>query len=484
MKHPLKKIGISLIIIALIYGAFILSFVVVNFTNYGGDQINDAYRVMGIWEGVWPTLGPGPAAWSGLVGDIYLPPLYYYLVFPGTLITPDLSAQAISNAVFTFLTIPLLSFTIYRLLEGVDEGRRFFLSMFSGFWYILLFRNLILSTENSLGGNPVSIPFFLLCLIVLYDFQLNAKLSSLLEIGCWISYGLVIAIITNLHFSALYVMPVVSIISVIYYILQNPKSKKRWMLPGIAIGTTLLTLTPYWIGEIGRNWVNTQRIIQLVFDSSLEEDHKVSLLQRFQAIFSGYIDLGQGVYFIGNSQKSWLISLVFLLVVLVVAIYKFKGNKTIFVGLLVTWAIFLLAYSSTDLEKTYNPVFYKILIYLAPIFFTMCSLAYLDLSKNLGKLLIGFIIAGITISMVINIKYHATYISSRGGMPRVPNTYDISKALEKVPAQSTLCHPQERYKNIRDQEYINRYINQKELTFIANCEPDSYMLYPKEIYLG
>ncbi|MGK7942022.1 MAG: hypothetical protein AB4062_18080 [Crocosphaera sp.] len=484
MKDSLKKIGISLIILSLIYGAFILTFVVVNFTNYSGDQINDAYRVMGIWEGVWPTLGPGPAAWSGLVGDVYLPPLYYYLVFPGTIITPDLSAQAISNAVLTFLTIPLLSFTIYRLLQGVDEHKRFFLSALSGFWYILLFRNLILSTGDSLGGNPVSIPFFLLCFIVLYDFQLNAKLSPLLEIGCWVSYGLVIAIITNLHFSALYVMPVVSIMSFIYYILRDPKSKKRWILPSIALTTTFLSLTPYWIGEMGRNWVNTQRIIQLVFDSSMEDDRKVSLLQRGQAIFSGYIDLGQGVYFIGHSEKSLLISLVFLLVVLVVAIYKFKGNKTIFGGLFVTWGIFLLAYSSTDLEKTYNPVFYKILIYLAPIFLTICSLAYLDLSKKLDKLLIGFIIAGITVSMIINIKYHATYISSRGGMPRVPNTYDISQALEKIPPQSTVCHPQEHYRNIRNQEYINRYINQQALTFVAECEPDFYLLYPKYISLG
>ncbi|MDJ0507690.1 MAG: hypothetical protein QNJ64_00305 [Crocosphaera sp.] len=484
MKHILRKIGILLTIISLIYGAFILTFVVVNFTNYSGDQINDAYRVMGIWEGVWPTLGPGPAAWSGLVGDVYLPPLYYYLVFPGTIITPDLSAQAISNAVLTFLTIPLLSFTIYRLLQGVDEEKRFFLSTLSGFWYILLFRNLVLSTGDSLGGNPVSIPFFLLCFILLYDFQLNAKLSPLLEIGCWVSYGLVIAIITNLHFSALYVIPVVAIIGVIYYILQEPRSKKRWILSGIAIATTFLTLTPYWIGEIGRNWVNTQRIIQLVFDSSTEDDRKVSLLKRFEAIFSGYIDLGQGVYFIGNSQKSWLISLVFLLVVLGVAIYKFKGNKTIFGGLLVTWVIFLMAYSSTDLDKTYNPVFYKILIYLAPIFLTMSSLAYLDLSKKLEKLLLGFIIAGITISMVINIQYHANYISSRGGMPRVPNTNDISEALEKIPPQSTLCHPQESYRNIRNQEYINRYINQKELTFVANCESDFYLLNPKYISLG
>ncbi|ACB54044.1 unknown [Crocosphaera subtropica ATCC 51142] len=484
MKKNLRNFGKLLLILSLAYGVFILSFVVLNFTNYSGDQINDAYRVMAIWEGSWPTLGPGPAAWSGLVGDVYLPPLYYYLVFPGTLLTPDLSAQAISNALFTFLTIPLLAFTIYRLLEGVEKDKRFFLSALSGFWYILLFRNIVMSTGDSLGGNPVSIPFFLLCLVILYDYQLNEKLSPKLEVLCWITYGLVIAIITNLHFSALYVISAVSIISIIYYIFQNRKKKKGWILPGLAILTTLVTLTPYWIGEFGRNWINTQRIIQLVFDSSTEEGHSVSLLQRFQAIFSGYIDLGQGVYFIGNSSKSLLISIIFLLLILVISIYKFKGNKTIFYSLFIIWGVFLLAYSSTDLEKTYNPVFYKILIYLAPIFLTMCSLAYLDFSKKLEKILIGFIIICITISLLINIQYFANYISSRGGMPRVPNTSDISQALEKIPPQSTVCHPQERYRNIRNQEYINQYVNQQDLTFVAECEEDFYLLYPKYESLG
>ncbi|MDJ0730446.1 MAG: hypothetical protein QNJ33_10700 [Crocosphaera sp.] len=484
MKKNLRNIGKILIIISLIYGIVILSFVVIHFTNYSGDQINDAYRVMGIWEGSWPTLGPGPAAWSGLVGDVYLPPLYYYLVFPGTLLTPDLSAQAISNALFTFLTIPLLGFTVYRLLVGVEEDKRFFLSALSGFWYIFLFRNIIMSTGDSLGGNPVSIPFFLLCLVLLYDYQLNEKLSPKSEVLCWVGYGFVIAIITNLHFSSLYVISAASIISMIYYIFQNPKSKKRWILPSLAILTTLITLTPYWIGEFGRNWLNTQRIIQLVFDSSTEDSHSVSLLQRFQAIFSGYIDLGKDVYFIGNSEKSVLISLVFLLLVLVVGIYKFKGNRTIFYSLLITWGIFLLAYSSTDLEKTYNPVFYKILIYLAPIFLTMCSLAYLDFSKKLQKILIGFMIVCITISLLINLQYFANYINSRGGIPRVPNTSDISQVLENIPPQSTLCHPQERYKNIRNQEYINQYINQQYLTFAAECESNFYLLYPKYESLG
>lgn len=484
METGLKKIGIIFIIVSLIFAGFILSFFLLNFTNYSGDQINDAYRVMGIWEGKWPTLGPGPAAWSELIGDVYLPPLYYYLVFPSTLFTNDLSAQGITNALFTFLSIPLLSLTVYKLLEGVGREKRFFLAALSGLWYSLLFRNIVLSTGDSLAGNPVSIPFFLLCLVLLYDYQLKSNLSPAVEILCWITYGLILAIITNLHFSALYVMPVVFIISIIYYIAKKPTQIKRWLLPGLSIVTCLLALTPYWIGELGRNWQNTQRIIALVFDSSTDAERSVSLWQRLNAIIQGYLDLGQGVYFFGNTEKSWLISVVFLTLVLIVGIYKFRGNKIIFGFLLITWVIFLLAYSSTDMEKTYNPVFYKILIYQAPIILTMCSLAYLNVSSLLEKLLIGFIIACLTISLLLNIRYHITYITSRGGMPRVPNTRDISYALQQIPAGSTVCHYRQRYNNIRNQEYINQYVNQGNLKFMANCQPNSYLLYPKYESLG
>ncbi|WP_323291299.1 hypothetical protein [Crocosphaera sp. XPORK-15E] len=463
---------------------FILTFVTLKFTNYSGDQINDAYRVMGIWEGQWPTLGPGPAAWSGLVGDVYLPPLYYYLVFPATIITHDLSAQAIPNALFTFLSIPILALTIYKLLEGVGHNKRFFLSALAGFWYIFLFRNIVLSTGDSLGGNPVSVPFFLLCFTLLYTYQLEARLPLYLEVLCWLAYGLVIAIITNLHFSSLFVMPVVFIISIIVYIAKDPKKAKRWILPGLAILTALLTLTPYWIGELGRNWINTQRILSLVFDSSTKEGHSVSLFQRFNAILHSYFDLGQEVYFPGNSWKNLIISLIFLGIILVVGIYKFRGNWTIFRLLGVTWVIFCLAYSSTNLENTYNPVFYKILIYLAPIFLAICSLAYLDISRPLEKYLIILIIACITVSILINTKYFYNYISSRGGIPRVPNTSDISQALEKIPAQATVCHHKESYRNIRNQEYIDRYVNKGSLKFIANCEPGYYLLYSKYEALG
>ncbi|MBD2252522.1 hypothetical protein [Nostoc parmelioides] len=485
LQHiSLKKLSHIMMFLSLIWGIYILSFVVINFSDYSGDQINDAYRIMAAWDGKWPTLGSGPTAWSGLVGEFYLPPLYYYLVFPFTALTADLSAQAMPNALLTFFSIPLIILTTYKLLENVEHDKRLFLSALAGFWYICLFQNIVMSTGNSIAGNPVSITFFLLCFVLLYTYQMEGKLSSKIEILSWIAYGVVLAIISNLHFSTLYVMPVVFIITIIFYLSINFRQKRRWMLSGVAALSAIIAMTPYWVGEIGRNWINTARIIAVATKSSGSEEYGTSLLSRFKAIFNGYFGLGQEVYFAGESWKSGLISLIFLSLILGLGIIKFRGNRILLNLLFLIWLVFLAAYSSTDMEKTYNPTFYKLLIYLAPIFFTVCSLAYLNFPKNINSFISVFIIACITISIIINLNLHFNYISSRSGIPRIISTRDVADSLRNLPEKSTLCHPNGNYRNLRNYEYIDRYITKRELSFIAECQTGFYIIHAKYKSLG
>lgn len=484
MNKKIKILGIFLIAFSLIFGFLIRLFVVLHFTNFTGDQINDAYRVLGIWQGSLPTLGPGPTAWKELGGDIYLPPLYYYLVFPFTALTFDLSSQATPNAFFTFLSIPLLIFTVYKLLDNVQREKRFILAAIAGVWYSVLFRNIALSTGDSLAGNPVSILFFLLLFILLYTYQMEERLSPAAEVSCWIAYGTSLAILTNLHFSSLFVMPVIFLASIIFYVARKPKQKKRWLLAGLAIAVAVLALTPYWIGEVSRNWENSRRILSLAIGASSQEGHSVTLLQRLNAIIRGYIDLGKDVYFMGTSWKTSAISLSFLMVVFFAGILKFKGNKIIFFMLISIWLVFLLAYSSTDMTKTYNPVFYKLLIYFAPIFLATFSLAYLDFSAKLDKFLIAFIIFGMTISILINLKFHYNYVSGRWGMPRVPNTFDIADVIRQIPEKSTFCVPEENYRNLRIYEYTNQYITKRNLKFTPQCQEGDYFIYEKYQSVG
>ena len=486
MSKNLKIVATIFIILSLIFGLIVRLFVIFHFVDFTGDQINDAYRTMGIWEGIFPTLGPGPAAWSKVSGgEIYLPPLYYYLVFPFTIFTASLSSQAISNAVFTFVSIPLLIFIVYKSLpKRIDYNIRFLLSALAGFWYAFLFRNIALSTGNSLAGNPVSITFFLLAFILLYTYQLESKLSPRKEVLSWITYGVVLAILMSLHFSTLFVMPVIFILSIIFYIYKNYNQPRKLLLPGLSIISTIITLTPYWLGEINRNWVNSKNIVSLIINASSEKERTMGIISRIRAIIRAYLDLGTDLYFLGNSWKTSLISLAFLLTILLIVIFKFKGRGTIFYLSLITWAVFLYAYSSTNLDITYNPIFYKMLIYTAPIFLSIWSLASLDMSKIVEKILIIFIIFSIFISILINLNFHYNYITARAGMPRIPNISDLAYILkEEIPEQSTICHPFG-YRNIRAHEYTDKYISQRNLKFAISCQVGHYFIYSKYKSVG
>lgn len=481
MSKALKYLGITLICFALIFGLIIRLFVIFHFTNFTGDQINDATRVMGFWEGEWPTLGSGPIAWR-MVGEIYLPPLYYYITFPFTAITADLSAQAMPNAVLGFLTIPLLSLAIYQSIDNLVPEKRFFLSALAGFWYAILFKNIALSTGESLAGNPVSIPFFLLGFILIYAKQqeeLRFPKVKPTEWFYWFAYGCTLTMLINLHFTPFFVMPVVFFISIMIGLFKYWKHPKTWFLPFISIITSLILMIPYWIGEINRNWINSNRIIQLITDAPSEDGLRSTLAQRLSAIYSSYFELGTDVYFIGNSFKSWLVSAIFLTTIFFITVFKFKGNQSILAIIVVIWLVFLYAYSSTDIESTYNPVFYKLLIYLFPIFLTIFSLAYLDSSKRLDKVLILLIGSGIILSVLINAKFHYNYITSRSGMPRIPNTSDIVEILTELPREATLCHPNGQYKNLKIYEYTDRYVTQRDLKIEPNCRADHYILYAK-----
>ncbi|MEO1123770.1 MAG: hypothetical protein AAFX95_06780 [Cyanobacteria bacterium J06639_16] len=473
--------------LALVFGFTIRMFVVLRFTNFSGDQINDAERVMGIWQGIVPSLGPGPIAWSGLTGDVSLPPLYYYLTFPFTIITPDLSAQAIQNFIFTFLSIPLLGIVIYQAISGINQEKRLFIASLSMLWYACLFRNIVMSTGDSLAGNPVSIPFFLLWFTLLYSYQFKALRNpsiKKIEILSWIAYGLSLVMLMNLHFTPFFVMPVVFLIGLFFYILKYPKRIKILLLSGISLITAILMMLPYWIGEIERGWTNSNRIFLLITKSSDGDSYSVTLLQRLQAIASGYFHLGSEVYIMGNSWERVSLSFVFLSIVVILGLAKFKGDRSILMILIATWLVFLFAYSSVNLDNTYNPVFYKLLIYLAPIFLTAFSLAYLDFSKKTGKalsILLGFFIS---ISMFVNLGFHYNYVTGRAGNPRIPNTKDVAAALLEIPEKSTICSPSGRYDDVRTYEYTDNFVSQRGLNIQTDCEANRYFIYAKYESVG
>ena len=285
---------------------------------------------MKMWQGEWPHLGP-----SVSLGNYQLPPLYYYIVFPFTALGPNPAFQALANAVFSFLSIILLIYLVYLLLENVETSKRFFLSGLAGVWYSLIFPEIFISTFN---WNPSPIPFFLIAFTLLYKYQLEGK-STFWQTVSWFWYGILLAILVSLHSSTLFIMPIIFIGSCLWFIYK----KRQWYFPTIAVLSANLALIPYWKLEIGRSFINTKKIISTVLGSDQSGDN--SILNRLISMPLSYIELGQQAYFIGEDKLYLIISAFFLLITLALGLINFKGNKAILCFLLGTWGIFIYAAS-------------------------------------------------------------------------------------------------------------------------------------------
>lgn len=158
-----------LVAFAIVFGFLSCIISVFSYTTFDigpdPDQIRDAFVYMNMWHGKFPILGPAAS-----IGGYQLPPLYYYLVFPFTILGADPVYQALANAVFSFLSILLLMYLVYQILENVERERRLLLAGLSGFWYSLIFAEIFIATFQ---WNPTPVPLFLIIFALLYKYQLE-----------------------------------------------------------------------------------------------------------------------------------------------------------------------------------------------------------------------------------------------------------------------------------------------------------------------
>jgi hypothetical protein len=393
--RSINLIGYSLIAIAILIGFITRIIAVFQYISFDigqdSDQVRDAFVVINMWKGDWPTLGSQVTT----IVRYHILPLYYYLCFPFTIFGADPVFQALPNALFSFLSIPLLTYLVYLLLENVEPQVRIFFSGLAGFWYSVLYGEIFISNFQ---WNPSPIPFFLLAFTLLYYLQIEGKFSFLIQVILWFSYGVVLAILISLHSSTLFVMPIVFVLSCSIFIYKKVIKRKLYSLislPIISVLSAITALLPYWIGEFGRGFQNTKSIIKSVMTASSSSNNSLlmSFGKRLSNLFLNYYKLFQEVYLWNSSWIYLLISVVFISVVTYLGITKFKGNKSIWCIWCSTWLIYIYAASNLDSEKT---VFhYKLLILFAPIVFTITSCAYVNLAKN--KNLIFYIFTGMIV---------------------------------------------------------------------------------------
>jgi hypothetical protein len=444
------------------------------------DQIRDAFTVMNIWQGHFPTLGPRAS-----VGGHSILPLYYYLFFPFTILGANPEFQALPNAFFSFLSIPLLMYLIYSLLENERFSLRIFLSGLGGLWYSLLFGDIFISNFQ---WNPSSIPFFLMTFSLLYKLQLDRKYSFSIQILFSVLYGINFAILMSLHSSTLFILPVAFFILssiYIYIALKRRRGIPFSLLPFISLASTLIVLLPYWIGEIERNFQNTKAIAQTILTSSNQSNPNflIYLYGKIINLILNYVTLAQQAYFWNTSWIFLVVSVVFSLSILFWGVRAIKINQPIWLAWCSIWIVFLIA--SSNIDALNIPFFYKISVIFLPIILTLFSLIHINKVNSSNWLLISLFGAFIALSTICNLQYDYRFMGSKYGNHRLMNTTDMTQILSKLTSGSTLCDPRigrkRRINNIYN--YIDSYVTHNKIIVSEECHEGDLVIHPKRIML-
>jgi hypothetical protein len=481
----MRLTGYFLIFFAIILGLLTRIFAVFQYITFDigpdPDQIRDAFAVMDMWRGNFPTLGPKVTT----IGNHHILPLYYYIFFPFTLLGSNPVFQALPNAVFSFLSIPLFIYLVYQLLENVKPPVRVFLSGLAGFWYSLLFGEIFISNFQ---WNPSSIPFFLLVFTLLYQLQMERKFSLVAQSMLWVGYGVVLAILISLHTSTMLIMPLVFIFSSLIFIFRAIRTRQKVLiiLPFISALSTIAALLPYWIGEVDRRFGNTKEIFRTIINASSKSTNTnflVGLWGKLWNLFFNYFKLGEQEYFWNSSYLFSILSIAFLGVVTYLGVTKFKGNRYIWYIWCSTWLIYLLSASNLDSSKAV--FYYKILILFAPIVLTMTSLAYLNYSKARNRILASAIGIVIAFSFLSNLAYDYQFMSAKYGQNKLLSTTETIQILNQLPANSTICDPRiKRKRSVNNQyHYLDTYITRRNVQVVETCQTGNYVIHPKRLLL-
>jgi hypothetical protein len=423
-------------------------------------------------KGSWYWLGPpvSQARYS-------LPPLFYYLVLPAAFFGANPIILALPNVLFSWLSILLIMVFIYQLLENTQRNKRIFLSILSGFWYSIFFVDIFF---NSYLWNPSMIPFFLLCFLLLYKYQMESKGSFAVQIFYWSLYGIVLAILMSLHSASLFVMPIVFVLSCIVFLVRNLHNPRKWLLPPISVFTALAVLYPYLYSDYSRDWCNT-RLIFVKLNRVADEANAITLVKKLTMVAQNYLGLGWQAYFIGLNKWGVIISYVFLPTTIIMGMLRFKGNRILGGSLLLILFVYCLAVSNYTGRQL---VHYKYLILLFPLIFTILALAYFDYSRLSSKIISSFLIFGICISALTNIYYNYRHLEIKYGRERLMSSNDMIEVLRSIPEGSTVSPPEYTFldkKKFHPFKFINRYVTRKEINFVSleELRPDSYVIVTK-----
>lgn len=182
-------------------------------------------------------------------GNMYLGPLYYYVITPSLYFS---GMNPVGPSIFIALSGVFTTYLIYVYGKTWLSKTTGYLASFA--FAILPFA--VSVTRSS--WNPNLVPLITILLLMVYQ-QLMTITHSKAKL--WALYGLLIGVMVQLHYMALIFCGVLSLSLLIKY-----RANLKTLLLGIVYSLlgAILILSPFIVFELRNNWVNTRAITRFI----------------------------------------------------------------------------------------------------------------------------------------------------------------------------------------------------------------------------
>lgn len=367
-----NRLEFFLIVAILLAALFLRIYRLPEYMTFLGDEGRDALMIKRILvDGDIPLLGPPTS-----VGNIYLGPLYYYLMaIPMAIFWLNPVAAAAQVAIIGVLTVGLI---YYLSRQWFGKWAAFT----SAVLYAISPVNIIYSRSS---WNPNPAPFFAL-LAILGIYKVN-KTGNFLWL---ILTGIALAFVVQMHYLALILLPVFGLLW-IYQILK--RDQKKYVLLGTvgAIIAFLFLMSPLVIFDLKYDYLNYKSIT--TFFSNRETTVNLNPLNTLGRVVPIYNHNLVGRYI--TQESSWLTPLASILIILPVILALLKKIK-------VRWPYLTLglwlAVGVSGLALYKQNVYDHYLGFLNPVPYLLLGALTALAVKNIGgRLILGLIIGAVVL---------------------------------------------------------------------------------------
>ena len=269
-----KTLLVLLVIISL--GAFLRGYHFGDWMHYQLDQARDfriIHSAMEYGPGELPLQGPRAAG-----SFLRLGPLLYYLEYLSALIFGNTPA----GSVVIILLLNIAVIPVFYLFI-----RQFFDKKISLGLTGIFSTSLFMVVYSRFGWNPTLLPFFM----TFFFYSILKASEDNKKAGWWLVLSSVaLAFVTNMHFIALVVTP---LIAITYFIWIRPKIALKWWLLSVAV-FSFLNL-PLIINDLKTNGENLKEFSRALLDRSEDKDSKHNIIAK------GIKNIG------AHAQYNWII---------------------------------------------------------------------------------------------------------------------------------------------------------------------------------